>query len=77
DYMFVYLIGVGVIALIFGETKAFMDGHDFILEHPDFYEGLPFALSYTLYNQQLLAWLLCLCILSVPFWTRAADKVQA
>ncbi|MGZ5044886.1 MAG: glycoside hydrolase family 17 protein [Methylobacter sp.] len=77
DYMFVYLIGVGVIALIFGETKAFMDGHDFILEHPDFYEGLPFALSYTFYNQQLLAWLLCLCILSVPFRTRAADKVQA
>ncbi len=67
DRILVYLIEAGVIALVLGETKAFMDGHDFIVEHPGFYQGLPFALSYTLYNQQLLAWLLCLSLLSIPF----------
>ncbi|MGZ5025879.1 MAG: glycoside hydrolase family 17 protein [Methylobacter sp.] len=77
DHILAYLMGFGVIALILGETKAFMDGNDFILAHPSFYEGLPFALSYTFHNQQLLAWLLCLSILSIPFRGRAADKVQA
>ncbi|TAN69313.1 MAG: exo-beta-1,3-glucanase [Methylobacter sp.] len=71
DRMIVYLMGIGIVVLILGETRAFMTGHDFILEHPGFYEGLPFALSYTFYNQQLLAWLLCLSILSIPFWTKA------
>ncbi|MCK9637975.1 MAG: exo-beta-1,3-glucanase [Methylobacter tundripaludum] len=70
------LMGTGVIALVLGETKAFMDGHDFILAHPGFYEGLPFALAYTFHNQQLLAWLLCLSILSAPFSTDAADKAK-
>jgi len=77
DHILAYLMGFGVIALVLGETKAFMDGHDFILAHPDFYEGLPFALSYTFHNQQLLTWSLCLLILSIPFRGRAADKAQA
>lgn len=76
DRTLVYLMGTGIIALVLGETKAFMEGHDFILAHPGFYEGLPFALGYTLHNQQLLAWLLCLSILSIPFRTNAAHKAQ-
>ncbi len=76
DRILVYLMGTGLIALVLGETKAFMEGHDFILEHSGFYEGLPFALGYTLHNQQLLTWLLCLSILSTPFWTNAAHKAQ-
>ncbi len=74
ERMLAYLSGVGVIALILGETTAFMTAHDFILEHPGFYGGLPFALSYTFYNQQLLVWLLCLSVLSIPFWT--GDKYE-
>jgi len=77
DRILVYLISIGAIALVLGETKSFMEGHDFMLEHPFFYEGLPFALGYTFHNRQLLTWLLWLSILSVPFRTKAADKVQA
>jgi exo-beta-1,3-glucanase (GH17 family) len=75
DRVLVYLAGVGVIALILGETNAFMTAHDFILEHPGFYEGLPFALGYTFCNQQLLTWLLCLSILSIPFWTNNQQEL--
>lgn len=40
-------------------------------------EGLPFALGYTFYNQQLLTWLLYLSILSFPFWiSSAAHKAR-
>ncbi len=76
ERLLAYLMGVGVIALVLGETNAFMTGHDFILEHPDFYQGLPFALSYTFYNQQLQAWLLCVSILSIPFWTNNRHDLQ-
>jgi exo-beta-1,3-glucanase (GH17 family) len=76
DRRLAYLIGAGVIALILGETTAFMTAHDFILEHPGFYEGLPFALSYTFYNRQLLAWLLCLSVLAMPFWVNARQQLQ-
>ncbi|TRX00055.1 exo-beta-1,3-glucanase [Candidatus Methylobacter oryzae] len=72
DRILACLIGVGAVALILGEITAFMTAHDFIAQHPGFFEGLPFALEYTFYNQQLLAWLLCLSILSFPFWIRNA-----
>ncbi|MEI8571001.1 exo-beta-1,3-glucanase [Methylomonas sp. EFPC1] len=77
DRFLAYLLSFGAIALIFGEAKAFMDGRDFIQAHPGFSEGLPFALSYTLYNQQLLGWLACLLMLSLPFWTKHRSKQDA
>lgn len=40
-------MGGGIVALILREMKAFMGGHDFILEHPDFLESLSLALGYT------------------------------
>lgn len=71
-YRFVaYLLTISAIALTLGETKAFMDGRDFIQAHPGFSEGLPYALGYTLNNQQLLSWIGCLLVLSLPFWSRA------
>jgi exo-beta-1,3-glucanase (GH17 family) len=70
-----YALGFGVVALILGETYAFMAGADFVQAHPSFTKGLPVALSYTLYNQQLLTWLLCLFILSIPFLP-ATQKVR-
>jgi exo-beta-1,3-glucanase (GH17 family) len=54
------------VALVIGETKAFMDGRDFILAHPGVSEGLPVALGYCLHNQQLLAWLGCGLVLALP-----------
>lgn len=73
DSIVAYLIGAGAVALILGEITAFMTAHDFIIQHPGFFEGLPFALEYTFYNRQLLTWLFCLSILSFPFWIRNAD----
>ena len=69
-----YSMAFGSVALILGETNSFMSGHDFIVEHPGFYQGLPFALAYTFCNQQLLAWLLCLSILSMPLLANPASK---
>jgi hypothetical protein len=77
DRFVAFLLSFGAIALILGETKAFMDGRDFIQAHPGFSEGLPFALSYTLHNQQLLSWLTCLVTLSLPFWTNSRSKQDA
>jgi hypothetical protein len=65
DRILVYLMGAGVITLVLGETKAFMEAHDFILEHPGFYEGLPFALAYTFRNQH--CWPGCFVYLSCLF----------
>lgn len=76
DRLIAYFLSIGLIAMVLGETKAFMDGRDFFLAHPGFSEGLPFALSYTLQNQQLLSWLACLFILSIPFWTNTEHKTQ-
>ncbi len=68
ERLIAYGLALGIVIMVLGETKAFMDGGDFILAHPGFSQGLPFALSYTLHNQQLLTWLACLFILALPFW---------
>ncbi len=62
------LLSGGVLALIVGETYQFMASYDFIQAHPRWLEGLPVALGYTLYNQQLLAWLICVLTLAIPYW---------
>ena len=61
-------IFAAILVLILGETYAFMDGRDFILAHPGFVEGLPVALKYTLSNQQLINWIICLLVLALPLW---------
>ena len=66
-----------IVVLILGETYAFMDGRDFILAHPGFIEGLPVALKYTLCNQQLLNWIMCLLALALPFWANQRLYKQA
>lgn len=68
-----YALAIAAIGMVAGETTAFLDGRDFIQAHPGLAEGLPVALEYTLYNRQLLLWLACLIVMSIPFW----PKVQA
>lgn len=68
DHLIAYALVFAIFAMILGETKAFMDGRDFIQAHPGLSEGLPVALSYTLNNHQLLIWLAYLLVLSLPFW---------
>jgi len=71
-----YLLSFSIAGLVFGETEAFMVGRDFIEAHPEFPENLFFALDYTLHNQQLLSWLVCLFILSLPCWNTAERKTK-
>ena len=70
-----YVLIIGIVGVVMGETYGFMSAYDFIQAHPNVMEGLPVALGYTLQNQQLLSWLLCCLILSLPFW-RKATPVQ-
>ncbi|MGZ4959831.1 MAG: glycoside hydrolase family 17 protein [Methylomonas sp.] len=76
DRLFAYFLSFGAVALVVGEVNAFMGANDFILAHPGFLEGLPFALGYTLNNQQLMTWLLCITVLSIPFWTQTSRKAR-
>ncbi len=74
DRLLAYFLSFGTLALVIGETHEFMASYDFIQAHPDFSEGLPVALGYTFYNRQLINWLLCILILSIPFWIKPAHK---
>lgn len=74
DRLIAYFLSIGTVAMVLGETKAFMDGRDFIQAHPGFSNGLPFALSYTFNNQQLVTWLVYLLVLAVPFWSSPGQK---
>lgn len=76
DRLIAYGLSFAAIAMVLGETIAFMAGRDFIQAHPGLAEGLPVALSYTFYNQQLLMWLGCLLTLTLPFWTHDGCKTK-
>ena len=76
DRLASYLLSFALIAMVVGETLAFLDGRDFIQAHPGLSAGLPFALHYTLTNHQLLAWLACLFVLALPFWNNVDQKSQ-
>lgn len=76
DRLIAYVLSFGFIGMVVGEASAFMDGRDFIQAHPGFVEALTFALGYTLNNQQLISWLVCLLVLSLPFWRKASSKLS-
>ena len=67
DKMIGYALILISIALIYGETRAFMLGRDFISAYPDFAQRLEMSLIFTLTNGQLLVWLFCLFMLAAPF----------
>ncbi len=56
-----------IVALIIGETYAFLDSGDLILEYPDAMARLWLSFQFTLTNGQLVTWLFALVILAVPF----------
>lgn len=68
DSRVAYVLGFAILAMVLGEAWAFLQGRDFIMAHPGWQDALPVALGYTLKNQQLLAWLACLLVLSLPLW---------
>ena len=65
-----WLIMFYAVGLVIGEIKAFMIGRDFIQSYPDVLSRLGWAITYTLTNGQLIAWLLCLTIMAWPLMTR-------
>ncbi|WFP51568.1 exo-beta-1,3-glucanase [Methylomonas sp. EFPC3] len=71
-----FLLGLGIFGIVAGETYSFMSAYDFIQAHPSIGEGLPVALGYTLQNRQLLAWLVCILILALPYWPKPSGKPQ-
>jgi exo-beta-1,3-glucanase (GH17 family) len=76
DRLAAYMLSFAILAMVLGETKAFLDGRDFIQAHPGFSAGLPVALHYTFANCQLLTWLGCLFVLALPFWNNVDQKIR-
>ncbi len=60
-------MGLGV-ALLVGETFAFMISRDLIMAYPQFFKRLLTACWFTMSNGQLQGWLLSLLILGLPFY---------
>jgi len=69
-----YALAFMVLAIIAGETYAFIIGHDFIESYPDVGERIRTALIYTITNRQLLLWLASLLILALPIWQYREKK---
>lgn len=63
-----YVLVIMGLALIAGETRAFLISRDFIEAHPDITERFKLAFIYTITNSQLLAWLASLGVLALPLW---------
>ena len=61
-------MGFGVVALLWGETSAFLHARDFVMVHPGLREGLPLALFYTFKNAQLMTWVAVVMLMSLPYW---------
>ena len=69
-----YALTVMVLAIIAGETYAFITGHDFTESYPDVGERIRVAFVYTITNRQLLLWLASLQILALPLWRYREKK---
>lgn len=61
-----YVLILSGIALVLGESYAFLQSRDLILSHPDLSDRLLTSLTYTLVNCQLIVWLLCLGVMALP-----------
>ncbi len=59
------------IAIVIGESAGFMAGDDLIAAYPNFAERLAQSLMFTVSNGQLVTWLLCLIVLSIPLLNNA------
>ncbi|MEQ1635320.1 MAG: exo-beta-1,3-glucanase [Methylococcales bacterium] len=59
------LLSLGVLMMA-EEIRAFVESRDFTADHPEFSDRLRLAVSFTLKNKQLLAWLFSIGILALP-----------
>ena len=70
-----YALAFMVLAIIAGETSAFIMGHDFIERYPDIGVRIWMGFVYTITNGQLLLWFASLLILALPLWL-SKEKVR-
>jgi exo-beta-1,3-glucanase (GH17 family) len=68
-----FLTGLSI-ALLVGESYAFMVSRDFIMAHPSISERLKTAVLFTVSNAQLWIWLLSLCVLAAPFFVSSNTR---
>ena len=66
DKWLAYALVASGVALVAGETSAFMQSRDLILAHPDFAARIGLSLIFTVSNLQLISWLGCLGVLALP-----------
>lgn len=66
DKWMAYALVASGVALLAGETSAFMQSRDLILAHPDFAGRIGLSLIFTVSNLQLISWLGCLVVLALP-----------
>jgi len=66
DKWLAYALVASGVALVAGETSAFMQSRDLILAHPDFIARIGLSLIFTVSNLQLISWLGCLVVLALP-----------
>lgn len=66
DKWMAYALVASGVALLAGETSAFMQSRDLILAHPDFAARIGLSLIFTVSNLQLISWLGCLVVLALP-----------
>ncbi|NOT83268.1 MAG: exo-beta-1,3-glucanase [Methylococcaceae bacterium] len=59
------LLSLGVLMMV-EEVRAFVESRDFTNDHPALSERLRLAVTFTVGNKQLLAWLFSIGILSIP-----------
>jgi hypothetical protein len=71
-----YVLIVMGLALIAGETRAFLISRDFIEAHPDLAERFKLAFIYTVTNSQLLVWLASLGALALPLWAGGYESAE-
>jgi exo-beta-1,3-glucanase (GH17 family) len=71
-----YVLVIMGLALIAGETRAFLISHDFIEAHPDMAERFKLAFIYTVTNSQLLVWLASLGVLALPLWASGYESAE-
>ncbi|MBL6987606.1 MAG: exo-beta-1,3-glucanase [Methylobacter sp.] len=69
-----YALPVIGLALIIRETQAFVESRDFILAYPGVIERIRVALVFSVTNYQLLEWLMCLFVLSLPLLINGNKK---
>ncbi|MGZ8152087.1 MAG: glycoside hydrolase family 17 protein, partial [Methylovulum sp.] len=73
DRLLAYVMLFIGVALVIGETYSFMVARDLIADYPGVIERLGRSLIFTVTNGQLMGWLACLIVLSLPLFMNGCD----